>query len=123
MKSYILELPATEIIDKIKRQEVSAEDYIAKLFEKIEHEEPRIHSFITLTKESALIQARMIDRKIKSIKDGEKLGRLCGIGVAVKDNICTEGIRTTCGSRILENFIPPYDATVVERIKGEGGIV
>ncbi|MEM2429518.1 MAG: Asp-tRNA(Asn)/Glu-tRNA(Gln) amidotransferase subunit GatA [Nitrososphaerales archaeon] len=120
MKSYILKLPAVEIINRIKGQEISAEEYMIKLFERIEREERKIHAFITLTKDSALSQARIIDRKIKK---NEKLGRLCGIGIAVKDNICTDGVRTTCGSRILENFIPPYDATVIERIKSEDGIV
>ncbi|MGB9660054.1 MAG: Asp-tRNA(Asn)/Glu-tRNA(Gln) amidotransferase subunit GatA [Nitrososphaerales archaeon] len=119
MPSYI-ELPAYEIIKRIKAQELMAEDYIASSYERIKKVEKDIHAYITLTEDLALEKAREIDKKVRK---REKTGRLCGVGIAIKDNICTKGIRTTCASRMLENFVPPYDATVISRIKDEDGVI
>lgn len=80
----------------------------------------KINAFITPNFERALERAREIDRRISR---GEGVGRLAGVAIAVKDNICTLNLRTTCASRMLENFIPPYDATVVERLKREDAII
>jgi aspartyl-tRNA(Asn)/glutamyl-tRNA(Gln) amidotransferase subunit A len=79
-----------------------------------------INVFITLCEESALKEAKEMDEKIKR---GEKLGALGGIPVALKDNICTRGIKTTCASKMLEAFIPPYDATIVKKLKDAGAII
>lgn len=117
-RSY--ELTALEIIDKIRRQEVTAEEYISSLIERIRKVEEKINAYITMTPEEAIKEARDIDERIKR---GEKVGRLAGVAVAVKDNICTRGVRTTCASKMLENFIPPYDATVIERLKREDAII
>ncbi|MEM2955280.1 MAG: Asp-tRNA(Asn)/Glu-tRNA(Gln) amidotransferase subunit GatA [Nitrososphaerales archaeon] len=119
MPSYI-KLPAYEIIKRIKAQELMAEDYIASLYERIKKVEKDIRAYITLTEDLALKKAREIDKKVKK---REKTGRLCGVGIAIKDNICTRGIRTTCASHMLENFVPPYDATVISRIKDEDGVI
>ncbi len=119
MPSYI-ELPAYEIVKRIKDQELMAEDYIASLYERIKKVEKDIHAYITLTEDLALKKAREIDKKVKQ---REKTGRLCGVGIAIKDNICTRGIRTTCASHMLEDFVPPYDATVISRIKDEDGVI
>jgi aspartyl-tRNA(Asn)/glutamyl-tRNA(Gln) amidotransferase subunit A len=110
----------TEIKDAITSRETSCEDYITSLLESIEKKDKTIHAYITLNRERAIEEAKVID---SMVKDGRRVGRLVGIAVAVKDNICTSGIRTTCASKILENFVPPYDATVVSRIKSENGIV
>ncbi|MEM3383126.1 MAG: Asp-tRNA(Asn)/Glu-tRNA(Gln) amidotransferase subunit GatA [Nitrososphaerales archaeon] len=118
--SYCVELSAYEIIKKIKAQELKVVDYISYLFERIKRIEREIHAYITLTEDSALKKAQDIDKKIER---GERTGRLCGVGIAIKDNICTKGIRTTCASRMLENFIPPYNATVVNLIEDEDGII
>jgi len=118
--SGILELPASELVMKIRTQEVSTEEYVSKCYERIRKIEKKIHAFITLTEKSALEKAREVDAKIRK---NEKVGSLAGIAVAVKDNICTTGIRTTCASTMLEDFIPPYDATVVERLKSQDAIV
>ena len=91
-----------------------AYDAVSKLLEKAERN--KYNSYITITKEVALRQAEEYDR-------GMVKGKLAGIPVAVKDNISTEGIRTTCASRMLENYIPPFDAHVVERLKQEGAII
>lgn len=77
-------------------------------------------AFVTVDREGALEKARALDLRIKA---GGTVGRLAGIPVAIKDNLCTKDLRTTCGSRILESFAPPYSATVVERLEAEGAIV
>jgi aspartyl-tRNA(Asn)/glutamyl-tRNA(Gln) amidotransferase subunit A len=98
----------------------SVEEYVLSLLERIRERDRTINSFITVCEASAIEAAKALDRKRGR---GEKLGPLFGIPVAVKDNICTIGIRTTCGSRMLENFVPPYDATVIKRIKEADAIV
>ncbi|MEM3736986.1 MAG: Asp-tRNA(Asn)/Glu-tRNA(Gln) amidotransferase subunit GatA [Candidatus Bathyarchaeia archaeon] len=113
-------LNACGLLRLILSREVSAEEVVASVYERIEEVEKRIRAFITLPKEAAFQRAREIDEKIKK---GEKIGRLAGLPIAVKDNICTRGIKTTCASKMLESFIPPYDATVVEKITAEDGII
>jgi len=120
MPSRLFELSAVDAVEKIKSQEITAENYINSIVERILRVEEKINAFITLNLEKAVEKAREIDKKISR---GEDVGRLAGVAVAVKDNICTLGIRTTCASRMLENFIPPYDATVIERIKREDAII
>lgn len=114
------ELSAYEIKEKIKRREITANEVVEDLFERINSKELLIKAYISLDKEGALLKAKEIDRKLSN---GDKVGQLAGIPVALKDNICTAGIETTCASRILENFIPPYDAFVVKRMKKEDAII
>ncbi len=116
----LYELPAWEAAEKIRNGELSAVEYVSSFIERIERFESRIKAFITLTLEDALEQARKVDLKVKA---GERVGRLAGIPVAVKDNICTKNVRTTCASKMLESYVPPYDATVVERLKAEDAIL
>jgi len=118
--SDILELSVSELARKIRSQEVSAEEYVSACYDRIRKVERKIHAFITLTEELALEKAREIDSKIRQ---NQQVGSLAGIAIAVKDNICTKGIRTTCASKMLEDFVPPYDATVVERLKAEDVII
>ncbi|MEM1582252.1 MAG: Asp-tRNA(Asn)/Glu-tRNA(Gln) amidotransferase subunit GatA [Candidatus Bathyarchaeia archaeon] len=108
------------VVERIKRQEITAEDYISSIAERIRKVDGKINAFITPTLNEALEKAREIDKKISR---GENVGRLAGVAVAVKDNICTLNIRTTCASQMLENFIPPYDATVVEKLKREDAVL
>ncbi|MEM1543920.1 MAG: Asp-tRNA(Asn)/Glu-tRNA(Gln) amidotransferase subunit GatA [Candidatus Bathyarchaeia archaeon] len=107
-------------MDRIRRQEITAEDYIESIISRIRRLDEKINAFITPNFEEALERAREIDRRISR---GEVVGRLAGVAIAIKDNICTLNLRTTCASRMLENFIPPYDATVVERLKREDAII
>ena len=116
----ILELPASDLVKKIRTQEVTAEEYISKCYERIERVEKKVHAFITLTESSALEKGREVDAKIR--KD-ENVGSLAGVAVAVKDNICTMSVRTTCASKTLDSFVPPYDATVVQRLKSQDAII
>ncbi|KPV63660.1 MAG: Amidase [Candidatus Bathyarchaeota archaeon BA1] len=113
-------LTARRIVEKIRDKEITAEEYVSWIFERIQEVESRVHAFVTLIEDEALQRAREIDEK--ALK-GKTLGRLAGVAMAVKDNICTKGIRTTCSSRMLENFVPPYDATVIERIQMEDAII
>ncbi|MEM3745169.1 MAG: Asp-tRNA(Asn)/Glu-tRNA(Gln) amidotransferase subunit GatA [Candidatus Bathyarchaeia archaeon] len=114
------DLSAIDIVERIKRQEITAEDYISSIAERIFEVDGNINAFISVVADEALEKAREIDRRVSR---GEKVGKLAGVAIAVKDNICTLGIRTTCASRMLEKFVPPYDATVIERLKREDAII
>jgi aspartyl-tRNA(Asn)/glutamyl-tRNA(Gln) amidotransferase subunit A len=107
-------------VEKIRSGELTAEECVSSIYERIRQFEERFHAYVTLTEDQALKTARQIDARRRR---GEALGSLAGVCVAVKDNICTQGIRTTCSSRMLEDFIPPYSATVVERIEREDAII
>ncbi len=116
----IVKLTAMEMKKKIEDKEISSRDIVEAHLHQIEDIEEELNAFITITKEEALQSADRIDEKIKN---GEKLGSLAGIPIGIKDNIVTKNVRTTCGSKMLENFIPPYEATVVEKIKEADGII
>lgn len=116
----LTKLSAIELEEKLRSKEVSSEEIVNSHLDKIKETEDSIEAFISITKEEALQTAKEVDRKIAN---GEKLGALAGIPIGVKDNIVTKGIKTTCGSKMLANFISPYDATVIEKIKSEDGII
>lgn len=101
----------------LQKKEVSATEVVQSFLERIELVEPHLKAFITLTPELALETARAVDSRRAG---GEELHPLAGVPIAVKDNICIDGLRTTCASRILENYLPPYDATVIEALKAVG---
>ena len=105
------------ITDVLRRvEEASAEDVVAEHLEQIR--KSKFNTFITVAEDQSLQRARLIDSG--ELKSG---GRLSGVPIAIKDNMSTTGIRTTCASHILDGYIPPYDATVVERLYAEGAIV
>ena len=101
-------------------REITSEKLTEKYFARIEEKEPEIQAYLSLNKEFALDKARAVDRKIK---DGQEIDLLAGIPCSIKDVICTEGIRTTAGSKVLENFIPPYDATVISKLKENEAVI
>ena len=103
----------------LARGEVSAVEISQSVFARIDAVEGQIGAYITQNRSEALVQAAAADQQRRR---GEG-GPLCGIPLAIKDVLCTKGLRTTCGSKILEPFIPPYDATVVERLKKAGAVV
>ena len=105
-----------QLIDK----ERSAVEIAQEALNRIETLEPKVHSFLQVTKEAALQQARKVDAKIAA---GEEIGMLAGIPIGIKDNMCTKGIRTTCASKILENFIPPYESTVTQKLADAGAVM
>jgi len=108
---------AHELHNLLLNKEISAEELNLAIFDRIESVEDKIAAYITLTREKALEQARAVDQQIKN---GERIPPLAGIPVAVKDNICTDGILTTAASRMLAGFVPPYSATVVKRLEAAG---
>ncbi len=114
------ELSASSIKEKIINREISTQEVVEDLFEWIALKEPSVKAYLTLDKEGALLKAKQIDEKLSN---GGKVGLLAGIPVAIKDNICTSGMKTTCASKILEDFTPPYDAFVVKRIKEEDAVI
>ncbi len=113
-------MSAWEICIGVKEKRYSAVETTANYIEKIRSNDRTTDAFLTLCEESAIAQARAIDDKIR---EGRPAGKLAGVPVAVKDNICTDGIRTTCASKMLEDFIPPYNATVVERLLEEDAVI
>ena len=109
-----------ETVRKIQSKEMSCEEHITSRVARIPRMDREIHAFLHVAGERAVERAREIDRKASR---GEKLGRLAGIAIAVKDNICVRGMPATCASKILDGFMPPYDATVIQRIEAEDGII
>ncbi|MGQ3686013.1 MAG: Asp-tRNA(Asn)/Glu-tRNA(Gln) amidotransferase subunit GatA [Candidatus Loosdrechtia sp.] len=116
----LLDLTSLEIKEKILSGEIRTADLVRNLFERIKNIEPSIQSYITMAEDESLRKAEKIDKKIAK---KEKTGLLTGIPIAVKDNICTRYLPTTCASKILQNFIPPYDASVIKRLKEEDAII
>jgi len=106
--------------EAIAGKEVSARELTAEHYKRIAAKNPELRAFLTLSEERAYAQADKIDA---AVAKGEKLPELAGVPIAVKDTISTRGVRTTCSSRILENFVPPYDATAVSRLEGAGAII
>src|SRR3989344_4837281 len=112
-------LTISQIKQGLGNKDFSCVDLVNHYYRKI-GEQADLNAYITLTKEEALAEAKKVDEKIGG---GEKLGSLAGVPMAVKDIILTKGIKTTAGSRILANYIAPYDATVVRKLKTEGAIL
>ncbi len=116
----LLESTALQIREKVLSREIQAAELVRCLFGWINSIEPSIQAYITIDEEAARKKAVEIDKKIQN---NEKIGLLAGIPIAVKDNICTKNFRTTCASKILNNFLPPYDAHTVKRLKEEDAII
>ncbi len=112
-------LTCREIRDAVAGRRVSARDVCRQSLEAIERVEPRLHAFLTVAAERAMTRADEIDARPRS----GVVPPLLGVPIAVKDNICTRGLRTTAASRILDAFDPPYDATVVTRLEAAGAVV
>jgi len=109
-----------ELGARFRSGESSSAEAAQAYLERIEALDPQVRAFLTVTRDQALTQAAAADVRLKARKP---LGPLDGIPIALKDVLCTRGIRTTCGSKILERFVPPYDATVVERLRGAGAVL
>ncbi|MEM2884243.1 MAG: Asp-tRNA(Asn)/Glu-tRNA(Gln) amidotransferase subunit GatA [Nitrososphaerales archaeon] len=111
---------AKRLVEAIRLGEVSIVDVVEASLNKIKELDKDINAFITINSKKALAAAESLDTKLKR---GEKVGALCGLPIAVKDVISTAGLETTCGSKILKGYIPPYDATVVAKLKEAGAVI
>ena len=116
----IAKLKAWEMREKLLKKEISSTEILKSHLEVIDSVEMDINAFITVDRENAMEAAKLVDEKIAR---GESLGVLAGLPIGLKDNIMTKDLRTTCASKMLENFIPPFDATVVRNIRREDGII
>lgn len=116
----ILSLSALEIGECIKAKKLTSVDATKAVIESIKEQNGKYNFVITILEDIALEQAAKADELINA---GKLNGPLAGVPIAIKDNICTKGTLTTCGSKILENFVPPYDATVVSKLKEAGMII
>ncbi|MDD5451868.1 MAG: Asp-tRNA(Asn)/Glu-tRNA(Gln) amidotransferase subunit GatA [Desulfovibrionales bacterium] len=117
MQLYALTIHA--LSELLLKKEVTSVEITESVLARIKEVEPKVHAYITLTPEAAMEQAREADRILQNGKGGP----LTGIPISIKDVICTEGVRTTCGSYILKDFIPIYDATVIRRLKEAGAVL
>ncbi len=113
------ELTITEACAQMEEGNLTAIVLTESCLARIEEVEKDVHAFITIDRDGALQQAEKADKKRKE----GVAGKLCGIPLSIKDLLATKGLKTTCGSRILENYIPPYDATVVSKVRDEGAVI
>ena len=116
----MIERTAIDLLGCLSRKEISSEALTGQFLETIRQRDPKVKAYLHVVDQAALETARAVDvRRAK----GEKLGRLAGLPIAIKDVLCTKGLPTTCASKILEHFVPPYDAHVVERLKEADAII
>lgn len=115
----ITRLTVHELCDKLQNKEITIEEITKNYVERIKEIEPKVESFVTICEEQAVEKAKEIQEKVEK---GEMTSKFAGIPIGIKDNMCTKGIKTTCSSKMLENFIAPYNATVVEKLETEGMI-
>ena len=116
----LLDLTAVELANEIKNGNTTAVDAMKAVLDRIEAVEEDLNCYVTIDRECAMAEAM---RAQKKIEEGRMAGPLAGVPFAVKDNICTKGIRTTCSSKILENFIPQYSSEAVELLKEAGAVI
>ena len=116
----LMSLTAVELGRKIKEKEVTVEEAVTAALDAIEKREAQVHSFVTVDREGALQRAKEVQAKIDA---GELTGPLAGVPVAIKDNMCTKGLLTTCSSKILYNFVPTYTAEAVLNLEKAGAVI
>ncbi len=115
----LVDQPIHTLLSALQKRTLSAKELVEAFLKQIDRVEKKIHAYNSLTPETALADAARVDQ---AIAKGNAVGPLSGIPIALKDNLCTRGIPTTCSSKILKDFVPPYDATVVTRLRNAGAI-
>lgn len=113
-------LTALQLAEKIKQHQISVLDGVKHVFDPIEKKDPKIHAYLDTYKKEAFARAKQVQ---KGIEDGTYTGPLTGVPIAIKDNICMKGKTTTCASKILENFVPQYNAEVIDRLERAGLVI
>ena len=116
----LFEQPAHVLHDNLVNKEITSLELTKSVLARIDEVEGDVQAYLTFTREEALAQAKAVDEKIAK---GEEIAFLEGIPGAIKDNICTKGIKTTCASKILQKFVPPYDATVMQKLDAQNPVV
>lgn len=116
----LFEQPAHVLHDMLVNNEITSLELTEAILSRIDEVEGDVKAYLTLTRDEAIAQAKAVDEKIAR---GEKISFLEGIPGAIKDNICTQGVKTTCASKILQNFVPPYSATVVNKLNAENAVI
>ena len=116
----LFEQPAHVLHDMLVNKEITSLELTQAVLARIDEVEGDVQAYLTITREEALAQAKAVDEKIAN---GEEIAFLEGIPGAIKDNICTKGIKTTCASKILQKFVPPYDATVMQKLEAQNPVV
>ncbi|MFQ6025685.1 MAG: amidase, partial [Nitrosopumilaceae archaeon] len=114
-----LAICAVKYIEEIQNGNLTVEEFVSKTVEQIKKVDGKLHAYLSLN-ENAIDQAREIDKKIEA---KEKVGACLGMPISIKDNMCVKGTKTTCASKVLEDFVAPYDATVVSKLKSEDAII
>ncbi len=114
-----LGISALKYIEEVKNGNLTVEEFISKTIERIQKVDSNLHAYLSINEE-AVEQARKIDKKIKA---NENVGSCMGMPISIKDNMCVKGTKTTCASKMLENFVAPYDATVVSKLKNNDAII
>ncbi|RUM44428.1 MAG: Asp-tRNA(Asn)/Glu-tRNA(Gln) amidotransferase GatCAB subunit A [Desulfurobacterium sp.] len=118
----LLNKPLRELSRLIREKEIKPSELLEELLDRVKSTEPKLNAYITVCEEEAVKRAEIADREIEKLSEDE-VPELFGIPISIKDNINVENVRMTCASKMLENFISPYDATVVKKLKEKGAIV
>ena len=113
-----LNISALDFVQEVKTGNISVEDFVARTIERIQNVDDKLHAFLSVN-EKSVDQARDIDKRIKS---GDKVGDCFGMPISIKDNICIKDSKTTCASKMLEDYVSPYDATVITKLKQQDAI-
>ena len=113
----LYEYTVHELMDKLQKKEISITDITKAYVERINEKEKDVEAFVTTLTDEAIAKSQDVEKKVEK---GEQTSRFAGIPIGIKDNMCTKGIKTTCSSKMLENFVAPYDATVIEKLDAEG---